>query len=252
MSRRIDSAHISAQKAPTRRAVRQYLQRLHRLGVQGLPRYQGTTDSPVAVPEALGEGLPREQRIELLEDLAKKVRACTRCAELVGSRTQTVFGTGDPEARLCFVGEGPGAEEDRQGVPFVGRAGQLLDKILEACKLTRDQVYILNVVKCRPPGNRNPTAEEAANCFPFLSAQLEIIRPEYICCLGRVAADTMLGETARNASSLKQIRGKFHPWRWAKLVVTYHPAYLLRNPAAKRDTWADMKMLMRAMGAEVK
>ena len=179
-----------------------------------------------------------------LQSLCEAVRGCRLCSELVANRTQTVFGTGDPQTRLCFFGEAPGADEDRQGEPFVGRAGQLLNKILEACTLQRQQVYILNVLKCRPPQNRTPTAEEADNCRPFFERQLEIIRPDYICCLGSVAATALLA----SKSSLGRLRGRLHPWRWAQVLVTYHPAYLLRNPAAKRQVWEDMQLLMREMG----
>jgi uracil-DNA glycosylase len=158
-----------------------------------------------------------------------------------------VFGVGYPNARLCFMGEAPGADEDRLGEPFVGRAGQLLDKIIVACKLNREEVYICNVLKCRPPGNRNPLPEEAANCRRFLDRQLELVQPQFICCLGAVAAQNLLNTQV----SIGKLRGKVHAYRGAKVVCTYHPAYLLRNPAAKKDTWDDMKFLMREMGVEL-
>jgi DNA polymerase len=182
-----------------------------------------------------------------LEILQREVAGCTRCGELAGSRTQTVFGVGDPKARLCFLGEAPGADEDRLGEPFVGRAGQLLDKIIEACQMKRADVYICNVLKCRPPGNRNPAPDEAANCRRFLDRQLELVQPEFICCLGAVAAQNLLD----TQTSIGKLRGKVHAYRAAKVVCTYHPAYLLRNPAAKKDTWEDMKFLMRQMGVEL-
>ena len=182
-----------------------------------------------------------------LEVLRDEVAQCTLCEELVCSRTQTVFGVGNPQARLCFLGEAPGADEDRQGEPFVGRAGQLLNKILEACQLRREDVYILNVLKCRPPGNRNPTPEEAQNCRRYLDRQLELIQPEFICCLGAVAAQNLLATNV----AIGRLRGKVHPYRDMQVVCTYHPAYLLRNPAAKRHTWDDMKLLMREMGTPV-
>jgi uracil-DNA glycosylase family 4 len=181
-----------------------------------------------------------------LQALAQRVAGCTRCAELVENRTQTVFGVGSPRARLCFLGEAPGADEDRQGEPFVGRAGQLLDKIIEACTLRREDVYILNVLRCRPPNNRTPTAEEAAQCFEYLERTLQIVAPEYICCLGSVAAQTLLNTPL----SLKNLRGRFYRYRGAKVLCTYHPAYLLRNPDAKRLVWEDMKLLMRDMGID--
>ncbi|MGD9634317.1 MAG: uracil-DNA glycosylase family protein [Pirellulales bacterium] len=179
--------------------------------------------------------------------LRQEVVPCTRCKELATTRTQTVFGVGNPNARLCFMGEAPGADEDRLGEPFVGRAGQLLDKIIEACKLKREEVYILNMLKCRPPGNRNPAPDELVNCRPFLERQLELIEPEYICCLGAVASQNLL----RVTTPIGKLRGKLHTYRGAKVVCTFHPAYLLRNPAAKKDCWEDMKFLMREMGVEL-
>ena len=181
-----------------------------------------------------------------LEVLQQEVAGCTRCEELARTRTQTVFGVGNPNAQLCFIGEAPGADEDKQGEPFVGRAGQLLNKIIEACRMKREDVYILNMIKCRPPGNRNPLPEELSNCRGYLERQLALIRPEFICCLGAVAAQNLLGTTL----SIGKLRGKVHMHRGAKIVCTYHPAYLLRNPAAKKDTWEDMKLLMREMGVE--
>jgi len=182
-----------------------------------------------------------------LEVLQQEVAPCVRCEELARARTQTVFGVGNPQARLCFLGEAPGADEDKQGEPFVGRAGQLLNKIIEACKMRREDVYICNILKCRPPGNRNPHPVEAANCRCFLERQLELVGPEFICCLGTIAAQNLLGTT----QTIGKLRGTLHTFRNAKVVCTYHPAYLLRNPAAKKDTWEDMKLLMREMGVEV-
>jgi DNA polymerase len=182
-----------------------------------------------------------------LEVLQNQVASCTQCQELATTRTQTVFGVGNLRARLCFMGEAPGADEDRLGEPFVGRAGQLLDKIIEACQLKREDVYILNMLKCRPPGNRNPAPDELANCRPFLERQLDLIEPEYICCLGAVASQNLLGVT----TPIGKLRGKLHAYRGAQVVCTYHPAYLLRNPAAKKDCWDDMKFLMREMGVEL-
>jgi uracil-DNA glycosylase len=187
-------------------------------------------------------------RLPALEILRGEVAACTRCRELAETRTQTVFGVGNPQARLCFLGEAPGADEDRQGEPFVGRAGQLLTKIIEACTLRREEVYILNVLKCRPPGNRNPLPDEAANCRGFLERQLAIIRPEFICCLGAVAAQNLLA----TEQSIGRLRGRLHEYQGIKVLCTYHPAYLLRNPEAKKDVWQDMQFLMREMGIEVR
>jgi DNA polymerase len=182
-----------------------------------------------------------------LNSLCEQVKSCRLCADLAAQRTQTVFGVGNPQARLCFFGEAPGADEDRLGEPFVGRAGQLLDKIIEACKMKRSDVYILNTIKCRPPQNRNPLPEEVDRCRPFFEQQLEIIRPEFICCLGAVAAGALL----ETKLPLSRLRGQLHRWRWANVLVTYHPAYLLRNPPAKRQVWEDMQFLMREMGTEL-
>jgi len=187
---------------------------------------------------------PASDRPTALQVIAREVAACTRCHELATTRTQTVFGVGNPQARLCFMGEAPGADEDRQGEPFVGRAGQLLNKIIEACTLRREDVYILNTLKCRPPGNRNPLPDETANCRGFLDRQLEIIRPEYICCLGAVAAQALLATD----ESIGRLRKRFHDYHGVRVLCTYHPAYLLRNPAAKKDVWEDMQLLMREMG----
>ena len=150
-------------------------------------------------------------------------------------------------ARLCFFGEAPGADEDRLGEPFVGRAGKLLTKIIEACQLKREDVYILNVLKCRPPGNRAPLPQEAENCYPFLQKQLEIIRPEFLCCLGASAAKALLDTKV----AIGKLRGKFYNHQGIRVLVTYHPAYLLRNRAAKRPVWEDMQLLMNKMGIEL-
>lgn len=179
-----------------------------------------------------------------LEALQPIVAGCTRCGELAQTRTQTVFGVGNPNARLCFLGEAPGADEDRLGEPFVGRAGQLLTKIIEACTLKREDVYIVNMIKCRPPGNRNPLPTELANCRGYLERQIDLIRPELICCLGAVAAQNLLNTTL----SIGKLRGKMHEYRGAKVVCTYHPAFLLRSPSFKKETWEDMKFLMRELG----
>jgi uracil-DNA glycosylase len=202
----------------------------------GATLFEATDDSPIAASNAATLSL-----------LQQEVAPCTRCSELATTRTQTVFGVGNSQARLCFLGEAPGADEDRLGEPFVGRGGQLLNKIIEACRLKREEVYILNMLKCRPPGNRNPLPNELANCRPFLERQFELIQPEYICCLGAVASQNLLGVT----TPIGKLRGKLHAYRGAKVVCTFHPAYLLRNPAAKKDCWEDMKFLMRQLGVEL-
>jgi DNA polymerase len=163
--------------------------------------------------------------------------ACNRCKLHTLGRTQVVFGVGNPEADLMFVGEAPGADEDIQGEPFVGRAGQLLTKIIEAIGLRRDDVYIANVIKCRPPGNRNPEPDEVAQCEPFLFQQVDTIKPKVIVALGKFAAQCLL----RTTDPITRIRGKEFTYRDAILIPTYHPAYLLRNPSAKREVWDDMK-----------
>ena len=188
--------------------------------------------------------LSRDQRITELQVLSQTVAKCTRCTELAETRTQTVFGVGNPEARLVFIGEAPGADEDEQGEPFVGRAGQLLNKIIEAMKLTREEIYICNILRCRPPGNRLPSPEEAGHCREYLDGQLGIVRPEYIVCWGSCASQNLLGAT----DSIGKLRGRFFQYGGAKVRCTYHPSYLLRNPAAKKDVWEDMKILMKEMG----
>jgi uracil-DNA glycosylase family 4 len=190
------------------------------------------------------EGLPAAQyhsrpgRAQLLEEISKELGDCKRC-KLHGHRRHIVFGMGNPEARLVFVGEGPGGDEDMQGKPFVGRAGQLLTKIINSIDLTREEVYIANIIKCRPPQNRNPETDEIKACEPFLFKQLDAIKPKIICALGTFAAQTLL-ETDEKISRL---RGRFISFRNAKLIATFHPAYLLRNPQRKRDVWEDMKKI---------
>lgn len=190
---------------------------------------------------------PAEERLALLEPIRLEVSKCTRCPELVANRTQTVFGVGNVRPRLCFFGEAPGADEDKQGEPFVGRAGQLLDKIIEAMTLKREEVYILNTLKCRPPNNRTPLPDEVENCRCYFTRQLEILRPEFLVCLGACAAQALL----RTKESIGRLRGRAHDYRGIKVYATYHPAYLLRNPPAKRDVWEDMKVVMKAMGLAI-
>ena len=163
--------------------------------------------------------------------------ACTRCKLHTLGRRQVVFGVGSPKARLMFVGEAPGEDEDKQGEPFVGRAGQLLTKIIEAIGMSRDQVYIANVIKCRPPGNRNPEPDEVATCEPFLFRQVDIVGPRVIVALGKFAAQSLL----RTTDPITRLRGREYDFRGATLIPTFHPAYLLRNPPAKREVWEDMK-----------
>ena len=177
-----------------------------------------------------------------LKELRNLIGDCQRC-KLCKERTNIVFGTGDPDAKLVFVGEGPGYDEDQKGEPFVGKAGQLLTKIIEAMNLTREKVYICNIIKCRPPGNRNPAPDEIKACFPFLERQLDAIRPDFICALGTFAAQTLLDSD----EPISKMRGRLYDYRGMKVMPTYHPAYLLRNPEKKRDVWEDMKKLISLM-----
>lgn len=235
------------------RQVRQVLESLRRAGVQQLPRVPaGHTRAPSAAPRRemaapAAASPPSADRGGLLDLLQAEVAACTRCGDLAAARTHTVFGAGPADARLVFFGEAPGADEDASGQPFVGRAGQLLTKIIEACRLRREDVYIMNVLKCRPPGNRAPLPDEVTNCRPFFERQLAAIRPEYICCLGSSAAQALL----QTGESIGKLRGRWFPYGEAQVICTYHPSYLLRNPAAKRDAWEDMKRLMARMGVDL-
>jgi DNA polymerase len=204
---------------------------------------------PATETKPAASGMPLEQRRQELKTLIEKVSQCTRCSELAPTRTQTVFGVGQVGAELCFIGEAPGADEDAQGEPFVGAAGQLLDKIIAACKMKREEVYICNIIKCRPPGNRTPLPNEAANCREYLERQLELVQPKFICALGSTAAKYLLNTT----QGIGQLRGQFHNYRGIPVICTYHPAYLLphRSPGKKKDVWEDMKMLMAKMGRPV-
>jgi uracil-DNA glycosylase len=256
------------------RQAQQYVESLRSAGVEWLPNAPAPVRQPVAgpaltetaqsallfddvpaghtdtaPPSGTPEAVPLEQRRVELQVLSRQVAACTRCPELVATRSQTVFGVGQAGAELCFIGEAPGVDEDAQGEPFVGAAGQLLNRILAACQLKREEVYICNVIKCRPPGNRTPLASEAANCRGYLERQIELVRPKFICALGGSAAQSLLGTT----TSLGKLRGRFHDYRGIPVLCTYHPAYLLphRSPDKKKDVWQDMKLLMARMGRPV-
>jgi DNA polymerase len=208
-----------------------------------------TPPLPAAAPVA-GDlfASPTVGRATTLEELRAVIGDCQRC-KLAGGRRQIVFGVGNPQARLVFVGEGPGEDEDRQGEPFVGRAGQLLTEIItKGMRLRREDVYIANVIKCRPPGNRNPEPDEVASCEPFLLRQIEIIRPEVIVALGKFAAQTLLA----TKTPITKLRGRWHEFRGIRLMPTFHPAYLLRNPADKRLVWEDVQQVMHVLGIEVR
>ncbi len=212
------------------------------------PVTPAANEPPRAEPAVVAAAPPTAGRAAQLQVLSHQVAACTRCPELASTRRQTVFGVGDPAARIVFIGEAPGADEDAQGEPFVGKAGQLLNKIIEASQLQRDKLYICNILKCRPPGNRTPAPPECANCREYLDGQLAIIDPDYIVCWGTVAAQNLLGSTV----SIGQLRRKFFRHGRARVLCTYHPSYLLRNPAAKKDVWEDMQLFMADMGIDLK
>jgi uracil-DNA glycosylase len=212
--------------------------------------------TPAALPALQEELAAKTSGVSLFESVDKvkddtllKIREdigdCTRC-KLHKGRHKIVFGDGNPKAELVFIGEGPGADEDMQGLPFVGRAGKLLTQMIEAMGLQRKDVYICNVVKCRPPQNRAPEPDEVATCSPYLVRQIDVIQPKVIVCLGAVAAKTLL-ETQRGIS---QFRGEWLTWRGHKLMATYHPAYLLRNPAAKSEVWKDLQKVMAELGLQ--
>jgi DNA polymerase len=198
---------------------------------------------PFPAAPAIAASVAPAQRADALQIIREEIGDCTRCA-LHSGRNKLVFGDGDPNARLLFVGEGPGADEDAQGIPFVGKAGQLLNNMIAAMGLKREEVYIANVVKCRPPANRTPEPEEANTCSPFLFQQIDVIRPEVIVALGATAATYLLG--ARQP--LAGLRGRVHSFRGTKLIVTYHPAFLLRDPRQKKEAWADLQIAMRELG----
>jgi DNA polymerase len=206
------------------------------LPLAGMPAPQ-TAIERSSVPEAI----PEERRS--LEEVRNDLGDCTRC-KLCSGRTHIVFGVGNPKAELVFVGEGPGADEDEQGIPFVGKAGQLLTKMIEAMGFSRDEVYICNVVKCRPPNNRNPEPDEIEACSPFLRAQLASIRPKVIVTLGKCAAQSLLGD----GTPITRLRGNWREYGGIPVMPTFHPAYLLRSPAEKKNAWADLRQVIKRLG----
>ncbi len=223
--------------------VKSSLRDLQQQGIEGFncrPEFLRIVGRWTETPSCLaGDAAGQKAEGESLKEIKDDLGNCFRCP-LHKGRSKIVFGEGSPKARLVFVGEGPGYEEDRSGRPFVGPAGQLLDKIIAAMKLDRSEVYICNIVKCRPPGNRNPAEDEIEACLPFLKRQIASIAPEVICTLGSVAAKTLLG----TQSPISILRGRFHQWMGIKLMPTFHPAYLLRNPERKREVWEDVKKIM--------
>jgi uracil-DNA glycosylase len=216
-------------------------------GATGLPRAGAasratatTTTTTTATATATAT-----TKVRLVE-LADEVRACTKCS-LHATRTQTVFARGNADAEVCFVGEGPGADEDRQGFPFVGKAGQLLDRMIVAMGFLRDEVYVCNIVKCRPPENRKPEPDEMAACKPYLREQLEIVAPKVIVALGATAVEGLIGMSG----GITRLRGQWKLYRTIPVMPTFHPAYLLRNPAAKREVWADLQAVLKQLGRPV-
>jgi DNA polymerase len=272
---------VSSSREELARQGRQHLESLRRAGVEWVPAAHTAPLPPppiqaapalataptlfpeVAEPAGTGEQaaapsppeVPPEQRRQALELLAEQVSTCSRCPELCHSRTQTVFGHGPVGADVCFIGEAPGGDEDAQGLPFVGPAGQLLNKIIAACGMKREDVYVCNILRCRPPGNRTPRPDEAGNCREYLERQLELVAPKFICTLGGCAAQNLLQTT----QSLGRLRGRFHDYKGIPVLCTYHPAYLLphRSPdkqqelERKRAVWEDMKLLLARMGRPV-
>ena len=210
-------------------------------------RLQGVSAIQTTEREYSGAAQSVDQRRVQLKQLEHTVESCTQCKVLASCRNKTVFGVGNPSPRFVFFGEAPGEEEDLVGQPFVGRAGELLNKMMQACTLQRDEVYILNTVKCRPPGNRNPEGDELSNCRSYYQQQFNLLRPEYIVCLGAVSGQELLGTKL----SVGRLRGTFHQYFASKVLVTYHPSYLLRNPAAKKAAWADLQYLMRDAGIAI-
>lgn len=216
-------------------SLKVYLEELRESGVDGLP---------YAVPELLSAP-PEEKKQESLDDVRGELGDCGRC-QLGKTRTNLVFGVGNPKARLVFVGEAPGRDEDLRGEPFVGEAGQLLTKIIQAMGFRREDVYICNVLKCRPPNNRNPLTPEIEQCHPFMLRQVKAIAPEAIVALGTFAAQTLL----KTKEPISKLRGHFHDYHGIPLMPTFHPAFLLRNAGMKREVWEDMQQVMRLLGKE--
>ena len=228
-----------------------HLRYYEELGVQGVSRdarWRQRPASSAVAPAVLADisvaPIASASMIRL-QEIRHEIGDCTRC-KLHSGRTNIVFGVGSPTARLMFIGEGPGADEDEQGEPFVGRAGQLLTQIIKAMGFAREDVYIANVVKCRPPGNRNPEPDEIGQCEPFLHAQIAAIRPQVIVALGKFAAQTLLA----TEMPISRLRGQFHKLRDIDVMPTFHPSYLLRTPAAKREVWEDMKLVMARLKDE--
>ncbi len=237
-------ASIHKELAETALQVRALLEDLRNLGFDELPLPAIPPQLPACPPDVCGidRGGAALCRQETLEEIRGELEGCRRCS-LCQGRKNIVFGVGSPHARLVFVGEAPGREEDEKGEPFVGEAGRLLDRILFAMGMRREDVYICNVEKCRPPGNRDPKPEEIEACEPYLKRQLAVIRPQVIVALGKFAAQTLL----RDQSPISRLRGTWREYQGIALMPTFHPAYLLRNPMGKREVWEDMKTVLHRL-----
>jgi uracil-DNA glycosylase len=233
-------------KAPIVKAVADNREMAHAAGHAPLKTAMPVAVLPIAAALSIFDASERIQG-DTLPRIREDLGECTRC-RLHTTRNKIVFGAGNEHAELVFVGEGPGRDEDMQGLPFVGRAGKLLTQMIEAMGLTRDRVYIANVVKCRPPENRKPEEDESGTCSPFLYRQIDAIAPKAIVCLGLTAAQSLL----KTKDSISKIRGQWLDYRGTKLMVTYHPAYLLRNPPAKREVWDDLQKVMALLGLKKK
>ncbi len=216
------------------------------------PRARAAVAVPMVDADILEVANPRPEsgvkdRAQALRIIREDLGDCTRCPLHKQGRKQIVFGVGDPNAELMFIGEAPGADEDQQGEPFIGRAGQLLNNMIKAMGLRREDVYIANIIKCRPPGNRTPERDECETCSPFLMRQIAVVKPKAIVALGAVAAKTLLAINA----PMSEFRGRWYEFRGTKLAVTYHPAFLLRDPRQKKETWKDLQMVMKELGLAI-
>jgi len=250
------------QDPQVRQALSERMRFYHELGIYDFYRRSGPAEAAYSIDEAREPmpirktsipetpavvAPPPSDPVEALRLIREDLGDCTRCPLHKQGRKQIVFGVGNPNADLMFIGEAPGADEDLQGEPFVGRSGQLLTNMIKAMGLSRQQVYIANIIKCRPPGNRAPERDECATCSPFLMRQIEAVKPKAIVALGAVAAKTLLAINA----PMSELRGQWFDFRGTKLAVTYHPAFLLRDPRQKKETWKDLQMVMKDLGLQV-
>ncbi len=216
--------------------------------ISATPLVNQTTEPAPQMPRTAAVSLmPSTDPVTALRMIREEIGDCTRCRLHQQGRKQIVFGVGNPNAELMFIGEAPGADEDEKGEPFVGRAGQLLTNMIKAMGLSREEVYIANIIKCRPPSNRTPERDECETCSPFLMQQIKVVSPKAIVALGAIAAKTLLAVNA----PMSELRGNWYDFRGTKLAVTYHPAYLLRDPRQKKETWKDLQMVMKELGLQM-